>query len=132
MANIKDFIKRTKSLRKSIKTRLDKCIRETAIQGVDNIKSELTKEKQEADVSYKISNEGIKFLTEPKTEQIKAENLSGKEVAKFKKVLGDIPLEMLSEEINKQEFSEEPINRAMKRTQETLGKKLNEITENLL
>lgn len=136
MANIKDFVKNLKNVRKRIRKDFDKCIKDTAIQGVDNIKSELSKEDQRAGVTYKIKSseefDSIIFSTTLKTEQIKADDLTGKEVAKFKKVLGNIPIEMLSDEINKQVFSEFPINKAMERTQQTLIKKVDKIFQNSL
>jgi hypothetical protein len=136
MANIKDFVKNLKNVRKRIRKDFDKCIKDTAIQGVDNIKSELSKEDQRADVTYKIKSseefDSIIFSTTLKTEQIKADDLTGKEVAKFKKVLGNVPIEMLSDEINKQVFSEFPINKAMERTQQTLIKKVDKIFQNSL
>lgn len=104
-------------------------LKSIAIHGRENIKSELTKIGQDADVSYTINKNKIQFIVEPKTTKIETENLPYKETAKLKDVLGPVPIEMLNEEISQQRFSTEAVNKAMERTKEDLKKRVDRIVK---
>ncbi|MDD5649601.1 MAG: hypothetical protein PHF86_04175 [Candidatus Nanoarchaeia archaeon] len=115
--------------KKLLKKKFDFKIRSIAIKGADNIRSELKKRGQEADVSYSIKNNTINFVVEPKIENLKTEDIANKQVLKG---LENIPVELLNEEITAQQFSTTGIEKAMERTQEQAGKKIQDSISKLI
>jgi hypothetical protein len=116
----------------NLKKSLDRHIKSIAIQGINNIKSELTKRGQDANVTYSIKGRKIKFIVEPKTEKIETDKLPAKEGAKFKDILGPIPIEMLNQEMSRQSFSTAAVDKAIDRTRISLNRKINETIKHAL
>lgn len=116
---------------KKLFKKFDFSIRSIAIKGMNNIKSELTKRGQEANVTYTIKNNTIDFIVEPKVEKIKEEDILSKDKQVLKS-LGNLPVELLNEEISKEQFSTAGIDKAMERTQEEAGKKIQDAISKLI
>ena len=107
-------------------------LKSTAIQGINNIKSELAKRGQNINASYSIKGNKIRFTVESRSEKIETEKLPEKETTKIKEVLGPIPIEMLNQEISQQSpISTSAIDKAMKRTQDTLKRKMDRTIKDL-
>jgi len=109
-------------LPKKIK-KLNLDMRAIAITGTNNISSELAKRGQKARVTYTIKQNIISFIIEPYIESV--EDIPEIEKRQIVKDLGDdIPLELLNQEMAFENFSVDGIDKAMERTQEQVGKKI--------
>lgn len=98
-------------------------MRSIAVNGVNNISSELVKRGQKARVTYTIKQNVISFIIEPYIESV--EDIPEIEKRKIVKEVGDdIPLELLNQEMAFQNFSVEGIDKAMQMTQEQVAKKI--------
>ncbi len=117
---------------KNIKKDLEACIKSTAIRGTQNIKDELTKRGQDSNVTFSVNKDKITFTIVPKIDKVDPDKLSGKEAAKFKKMLGPIPIEMLTEQMSQQEFPEIAIDKGIERTQDYLEDKVDEIARSMI
>lgn len=106
-------------------------LRSIAILGTNNIRSELTKRGQEANVTYSIEKNKIDFFVEPKQDVIKTEDIPAKQRVMLLKNLGNVPLELLSQEMSG-EFSTVGIQKAMERTQEQAGKRIQDALSKLI
>jgi len=95
--------------------------RSIAIKGINNIRSELKKRGQVADVSYIIKDNKIDFIVEPRQEEITSDEIPAKQAATVFKNFKNIPIELLNQEMSS-EFSTVGIEKAMERTQEQAGK----------
>ena len=115
-----------------VKKKFDLGMRMIAIKGMNNIQSELNKEGQEAKVTYTIDKNKVTFVVEPKQEKIESEDIPADQARKFLKGFEKIPIELLSQEMSKQEFSTAGINRAMERTQEQAGKQIQDAIRKLI
>lgn len=102
------------------------------IQGTNNIRSELQKRGQEASVSYSVKRDKIIFVVEPKIEKIEEEQIPASQKATVLKGLGNVPIELLNQEMMSQEFSTVGIQKAMERTQEQAGKRIQDEISKLI
>jgi hypothetical protein len=107
-----------------LKKEIDSRMRIIGEKGVNKIRNELDKHGQKANVSFAIEKNKIKFFVKPKTEKIETDK-STKEMAKFKDVLGPVPLELLNQEIVKENFSTDGITKAMKQVNREIEKEVN-------
>jgi hypothetical protein len=117
--------------KKLLKKKFDFGIRSIAIQGMNNIKTELMKRGQEADVSYIIYKNKIDFIVQPKIEKIEEQDIPEKD-RKILNVLKNVPIELLNEEMSKEQFSTVGIDKAMERTQEQTGKRIQDAIRKLI
>lgn len=115
-----------------VKKKFDFGMRTIAIKGMNNIQSELSKEGQEAKVSYTIDKNKVTFVVEPKQEKIESEDIPADKTRTALKGFEKIPIELLNQEMSKQEFSTAGINRAMERTQEQAGKQIQDAIKKLI
>lgn len=120
------------SLKKTLKKKFDLGMRTIAIKGMNNIQSELNKEEQEAKVTYTIDKNKVTFVIEPKQEKIESEDIPADQARTVLKGFEKIPIELLNQEMSKQEFSTAGINRAMERTQEQAGKQIQDAIKKLI
>lgn len=120
------------SLKKTLKKKFDLGMRTIAIKGMNNIQSELNKEGQEAKVTYTIDKNKVTFVIEPKQEKIESEDIPADQARTVLKGFEKIPIELLNQEMSKQEFSTAGINRAMERTQEQAGKQIQDAIKKLI
>jgi hypothetical protein len=120
------------SLKKMVKKKFDFGMRTIAIKGMNNIQSELSKEGQEAKVTYTIDKNKVTFVVEPKQEKIESEDIPADQARTVLKGFEKIPIELLNQEMSKQEFSTAGINRAMERTQEQAGKQIQDAIKKLI
>jgi hypothetical protein len=120
------------SLKKTIKKKFDFGMRMIAIKGMNNIQSELNKEGQEAKVTYTIDKNKVIFVVEPKQEKIESEDIPVDQARTVLKGFEKIPIELLNQEMSKQEFSTAGVNRAMERTQEQAGKQIQDAIRKLI
>jgi hypothetical protein len=98
-------------------------IKSIAINGLNNIKSELLKRGKKADVSFKIINKKIKFIVKPIIEDISKDKISKKQMQTTFKAFENIPIELLNQEISKEEFHpDRAINVALEQTQKQSNK----------
>jgi hypothetical protein len=120
-----------KNIKGRVKNFFDTYLKSLAISGDENIKTELAKRGQEAEVEHSIGKNEIVFTVKPKIEKLETKKVPKKEAAKFKKVLGPVPLEMLNQEMSDQEISEVAVDEAMQITQDDSFNKFNELIEKM-
>lgn len=121
-----------KAIKKAFKNKFKFDIRLIAIKGINNIKTELAKSGQEANVSYTIKDKKISFIVEPKQEKAETEDVSIAQKKSVLKGFEKIPIGLLNQEIINQEFSTVGIKRAMKRTQEQAAKQIQDAVSKLI
>lgn len=107
-------------------------LRSIAIAGMNNINSELMKRGQQASVSYSIQKNKIGFFIKPKQDMIETEKIPAKQKATVLKGLENVPLELLSQEMVSSGFSTVGIEKAMERTQEQAGKRIQDKISKLI
>jgi hypothetical protein len=90
------------------------------------------KRGQQAKVAYSIQKNKIIFFVEPKLDVIETEKIPAKQKATVLKGLENVPLELLSQEIMSSEFSTVGIEKAMERTQEQAGKRIQDEISKLI
>lgn len=119
------------NLKTKVKKILDTYLKTIAVKGDEYIKTELAKRGSDANVSHSIGTNEITFTVKPKIEKLNTEKIPEKETAKFKKVLGPVPIEMLNQEMGQQEFPVSAIDRAMTRTQDAIKNKFDELIQKI-
>lgn len=117
---------------RSAKKRFALDLRSIAIMGTNNINSELMKRGQQANISYSMQKNKIIFFVEPKLDIIETEKIPAKQKATVLKGLENVPLELLSQEMMSSEFSTVGIEKAMERTQEQAGKRIQDEISKLI
>jgi len=121
-----------KQLKKSFKNDFEKHLKDIALKGIENIKSELLKSGKDAYVSYKIEKNKIKYIVEPKIENVSNEKVLDKKFQSTFKGFENIPLEMLNEQLVEESFPINLVDKALQKTQKDSDKKVSEIIKKLI
>ena len=116
---------------KSIKKDITKIISKAKVKGINNIQNELAKRNIEATVTCAQEKNTLKFKIEPKAQKITTEDLSPKEAAKMKQLLGPIPLEMFNQEVSQNKVPNRAVSEAIERTQKDVIKNVNKLIKNI-